>query len=236
MAYQWLKITGVPADYPDGGAHIAEFDGSLLDWIEPIKERRGSSTDRLVIDTADTIFDERRYDCGAATGTARGMYLRLYITGVMSGGGEALRAFTDCENVRVGGGVHGAHISLKFGTTGSASGLACALRATLHIPSGQALPAGGDYCAVQAEIYADGAGSDPAGATHLSFFRVCLDGVTAGMDDCEDDVFLFDFAGGSINDAHLVAEAVTETEYSHNIRIRLQDGTTVYLMCASARA
>lgn len=234
MPYQWLKLTGVPADHPTGGRHIATFDGTLFDYVAHVKERRGQSTARIIIDTADTIFDERRYDCGAATGTARGMYLRLYITGVMSGGGEALRAFTDCENVRVGGGVHGAHISLKFGASGSASGLAVANRCTLHLPT-TALAAGGNYAAIQAEIWSDGTSSDAGAVQALSFFRVVNDGHANGIADVDDDVFLFDIIGGAQDDAHLVAAAADETEYAYNIRIRAL-GTTMYLMCASARA
>jgi len=237
MPYEFMKVKGLPADHPGGGKHMVEFvDGNLLDYIYPLKERRGTSIARMIIDTANTIFDERRYDCGATSGGSRGQYLRLYITGA-GGSGEALRVFTDVENVVGGaGGIHGAHISLKFGASGSsASGLAVANRCTLHLPT-TALPGGGTYAVIMSEIWADGSASDAGavGPGGLSYFLVNSGGDTTGMETVDDDAFLFDIQGHTIGSGQLVEAAASEAEYAHNIKIRV-GGTEMYLMVASAR-
>lgn len=234
MPYQWLKMKGVPDDFESGGAHIAEFNGDILDYIANVKERRGTSTDKLTIDDADTKFIEYRFDCGATSGDNRGIYLRLYMTGA-GGGGEALRAYTDVVGVAQGT-CHGAHLSLGFGestTGGSITGLGAAVRATLGLPN-VAMGAGGTYCAIMCEIYSFGAASDPGAVTELSFFRVVNGGNSTGGEDVDDDAHLFSLQGFTIGTGNLVEAAVSEAEYAHNIRI-LVGTTEMYLMCASAR-
>lgn len=231
MPYRFLAMKGVPSDYPDGGAPVQEFDGSLLDTIANIKERRGTSSDRLTIDTAGTIFDERRYDCGATSGDARGMYLRLYLTGA-AGGGEALRAFTTVENVAANT-AHGAHLSLNFGTTGSLTGLGVAARCTLHLANQAYTGKGGTMAAVQAEIYSDGSTTDPVGITELSFIRVCNDGNASGIADVDDDAYLMAIVGGAIASGNLVQTETDETKFSHKIKIKAQ-GTLMYLMACDS--
>lgn len=234
MPYEWMAQKGVPGDYPDGGAPIAEFDGSLIDYVANVKERRGSSTDKLTIDDADTNFMEYRFDCGATSGDNRGMYLRLYMTGA-GGGGEALRAYTDVVGVAQGT-CHGAHISLGFGestTGGSITGLGAALRATLGLPN-VAMGAGGTYCALMVEIYSFGAAADPGAVTELSFMRIVNGGDATGGEDVDDDAYLFSLQGFTIGDGNLVEVAADETGYAWNIKILV--GTQVmYLMCADDR-
>lgn len=136
----------------------------------------GTSSDRESTSTADTNFMEFRFENSAATGDNRGMYLRLYLTGAGAGGGESLRAFTTVEDVAKGT-VHGAHISVNFGSSGSVTGQAVAMRGTLHIPN--TAVSTGTQAAVQAEIYADGSSSDISGINH-ALFRGVVGGDATG--------------------------------------------------------
>lgn len=190
--------------------------------------KAGTSGARVTEDTANMKFMSAYFDNGATSGDNRGFYLRLYLTGA-GGGGEALRVFTDVENV-AGGTAHGAHISLKFGTTGSITGQGIAGRNTLHIPS--AAMSGGTYAALQAEIYSDGASSDAAGVTELSFIRVVNDGNATGVTNMDDDAFLITYTGGSIASGNVV-QGCNDTATTHGIRCKMS-GTTMYLLAATS--
>ena len=214
---------GVPAplDFANINVNSSHTDGGVV--------KMGDSSDRIVEDTANMKFLAFYFDNGATSGDNRGMYLRLYLTGA-GGGGEAMRIFTDVENV-AGGTAHGAHISIKFGTTGSITGLGVASRNTIHIPS--AAMSGGTYAATQAEIYSDGASSDISGVTEYSFIRVVNDGNATGIANVDDNAFLLAITGGSIASGNLVQAETDETKFSHKIRIKAH-GTTLYLMaCAT---
>lgn len=190
----------------------------------------GSSSDKVIDDTADVKFISLYSDCGATSGDSRGMYLRHYITGA-GGGGEAARIFTTVDDVS-GATAHGAHISLNFDTTGKITGLGVAARATLHIPN-QAMSGGGHYAAVQAEIYSDGANSDPAGMITLAAFRVVNDGNAGGIADVDDDAVLFEFAGWTPGSGNLISAAGAEptwTDKTRQIRCKLPDGSLTYLV------
>lgn len=149
--------------------------------------------------TADTKFVTMYFKNTATSGDNRGMYLRLYLAGA-GGGGEALRCFTTVYDV-IAGTAHGAHISLNFNTTGKLTGLGVAMRATLHIPN-QAMSGGGNYAAIQAEIYSDGSSSDPAGMTEFSMFRVVNDG--SAKDDVDDDCKFLAFNGWTAGSGHMI--------------------------------
>ena len=233
MPYQWMKMKGVPADFPDGGAPIAEFDGSLIDYIANVKERRGSSTDKLTIDTANTNFLEYRFDCGATSGDNRGMYLRLYMTGA-GGGGEAARIYTDVVGVAQGT-CHGAHISLGFGestTGGSITGLGVAMRATLGLPN-VAMGAGGTYAAIQPEIYGFGAAADPAAVTELSFIRCVAGGGATERGAIDDKAYLLVLDGVAEGSGNMVVASNTEANYVSAARCKI-NGVEKWLMFASA--
>lgn len=146
----------------------------------------GTSTTPLEVATAGKMMSF--YLKNSATTTAEGFYLRHYQSGAGSSG-EALRAFQTVYNVAAGN-AYGIHASLSFGTSGTVTGLGCAGRFTLQIPNSAAQA--GTMCAVMAEIWSDGATSDPAGATTLSFFRAVVSGDTTGDDDVITDAVLFD--------------------------------------------
>jgi len=152
--------------------------------------KAGTSAARIVQDVANMKFMSFYLDNGATSGDNRGMYLRQYLTGA-GGGGEAVRIFSTVEDVACGT-VHGAHISLNFGATGTVTGLGVAMRATLHIAN-QGTQAG-TMAAIQAELWSDGAASDPSGSL-LSFLRIVNGGDATGVVDVDDDAALFDLVG-----------------------------------------
>lgn len=159
----------------------------------------------------------------------RGMYLRLYINGVSTGGGEALRAFTTVEKAI--GTAHGAHISLNFDdTNGVVSGQGIAGRNTLHIPD-NASWAPGTIAALQAEIYSDGAASDTDGATEVSFLRCINGGHSNGIADVDDDAFFLTISGGSTASGNMFA-AKSSAAVSHVLRCKIH-GTVYYLMVSN---
>ena len=190
----------------------------------------GNSSNRVLTTVANTKFLSFYLENSATSGDNRAMYLRLYLSGA-GGGGEALRVFTTVNNVAAST-AHGAHISLNFGTSGTVTGQGIAMRATLHLPT-TALASNVSMAAVQAEIYSDGATSDPGGSTLLSYFRVVNGGNTTGGADVDDDAVLFDIQGHTIGNGNMIEEAVTEANYSHCIKIRI-GSTLYYMMLANA--
>ena len=200
----------------------ANTDGGLV--------KAGTSSSRIVRDTANYKFLSFYFDNGATSGDSRGMYLRQYVTGI-GGGGDASRIFSTVENV-IANTVRGAHISLDFAATGTVTGLGVALECTLHIPN-QGTQSG-TLAAIKLAINSDGSTSDPSGAV-LSYIRVDNQGDATGGIDVDDDAYLFDIQGHTIGDGNLVEVAADETGYAHNIKIRV-GSTIMYLMCADDRA
>lgn len=159
-----------------------------------------------------------------STGTSddsRGLYWRHYLAGV-AGSGEALRAYTTISDVAAVN-AHGAHISLDFADTGSASGEGYALKSTLHVPNGAM--AGGNYSPLEAEIWCDGSSSDPSGVTQLHFLRIAATGNTTGVARVEDKAALFYLDG--------FTSASGNVWYDSTLRINC-NGTTKYLVLSSA--
>lgn len=197
-------------------------DGGLI--------KAGTSSSRVVEDTANMKFMAFYLDNGATSGDNRAMYLRLYLTGA-GGGGEAARIFTDVENV-AGGTAHGAHISIKFGTTGSITGLGAATRTTMHIPS--AAMSGGTYAVLMAEMWADGASSAIAGVTEASLIRLNLGGNATGVAEFDDNAFMLALVGGSVASGNIMA-AKTSSAVSHGLRMKGPDGNTYYIMVSDTQ-
>lgn len=162
--------------------------------------KAGTSSSKIVCDTANTKFLQFYLDSGATSGDNRGLYLRTYYTGA-AGGGDCARIYADVSVAAAN--VYGAHISVGFGEaatpTGSVSGLAVGMRATLGVAN-----SGGTYAALMAEIYSFGASADPAACTEISFIRVVNDG--NAKDDVDDDAFLFSLQGFTAGDAKVYSE------------------------------
>ena len=182
----------------------------------------GTSSSKVVCDTANTKFMEFRFDCGATSGDNRGMYLRLYTTGA-GGGGEALRAFHTVEDVAAAT-VHGAHLSLSFGSTGSCTGQGIATRSTLHLPNEALTASNVTYSALQAEIYCDGASSDPAG-NYISYLRFVNGGNATGGADVDDDAALFEFDGFSSASGNMIGangSSACQINFTNWVPIRIR--------------
>ena len=190
----------------------------------------GTSASPATTATADSHFLSYYTQNTATSGDNRGMYLRQYIAGA-GGGGEAARIFSTVSDVAAST-VHGAHISLDFGTSGTVTGQGIAMRSTLHIPA-TALSSNVTMAAVMAEIYSDAATSDPGGSTKLSYFYANNGGDATGGADVDDDVVLFDIQGHTIATGNMVAASATETNYSHSVKVRV-GATLYYMMLASA--
>ena len=193
----------------------------------------GTSTSPAVCDTASTNFKEFRFDCGATSGDARGEYLRLYITGA-GGGGEALRAFTTVNDVAAAT-VHGAHISLNFGTSGTVTGQGIAGRNTLHLPT-TALTSNVTLAALQAEIWSDGSTSDPGGSTLLSFFRAVNGGHANGKADVDDDAMLLEMNGFTLGSGNLVSANTagkSTLDFTNWVLLKIRIGSTIHYIPAA---
>jgi hypothetical protein len=164
------------------------------------------------------------------SGTIRGQYLRLYLTG--GAGGEALRAFTTVSNNAPADTVNGAHISLDFGATvGNITGLGTAVRATLHIPNRSLT---GTYTAVMAEIWGDGASSAIGG--QASFIRMVAGG-TAAPASMDTSGFLFDIQGLAVTTGKLIYIHTGSAPANSDGSIRIKIGaTTYYIMVYTQQA
>jgi len=175
-------------------------------------------------------FLEFRLDGSAASGTYRGIYMRLDVTG--GAGGEAVRAYLHCEDDTPDDTVNGAHITLAFGTTvGNITGLGTACRNTMMIPNRSI---GGTTGAVQAEAYAEGASSANGGL--MSLLRCVIDGNATGKAALEDNVNLMEISTGTNASGNMVSAAGNEptwTSATHKIRI-VANGVTMYLVAVLA--
>ena len=190
----------------------------------------GTSASPATTSTADQNFKAYYLESAATSGTARGEYLRLYLSGA-GGDGEALRAFTTVNNVAAAN-AHGAHISLNFGTSGTVTGQGIAMRATLHLPT-TALASNVTEAAVQAEIWSDGSTSDPGGSTLLSFFRAVNGGNASGVSDVDDDAVLFELNGFTSGAAKLFSTGTTVVpNMVASLKIRV--GATLYYIPLTA--
>ncbi|MBK7181398.1 MAG: hypothetical protein IPH82_30180 [Chloroflexi bacterium] len=207
-----------------------QLDGATGGATAALVFGAGTSASPATTATADKNFLDFRTQSTATSGDARGIYNRLYLAGA-GVSGESLRSFTTVNNVAAAT-AHGAHISLSFGATGTITGQGIATRSTLHLKD-EALASNVTMAALQAEIYSDGANSDPGGSTKLSYLRCVNDGHANGIADVDDDASLIEIIGHTIGAGNMVVAEVDETKFSHKIRINI-GGTTYYLMaCAT---
>lgn len=165
-----------------------------------------------------------------ATADTRAIYARLY-SKIAASSGDAIRGFYTVEDVAADT-ARGAHLSLSFGTSGYITGLGTAATATLQLPNA-VMHANGTYAAVNAELYSDGATTDPASVTELSIFRGVLNGNATGIGKVDDKAFALVLDGGAIAAGNIVEASTTEANYAYSIRCKIM-GTTMYLMAASA--
>ena len=182
--------------------------------------------------TADKNAVNFHFTTAAASGTSRGIYNRLYLTG--GAGGESLRTYTTVSSNTPADTVNGAHLSLDFGAAaGNITGLGTASRSTLHIPAGRAI--NGTIAAVQAEIYGDGASAAIGGVA--SFLRCVVDGHADIKTSVDTNGFLAEVAGVSAGANNLwrtgLTAATINAATTCALRIKVA-GTTYYIPVATA--
>jgi hypothetical protein len=191
----------------------------------------GSSAAKETTSQPNKNFFEFRLENTATSGDNRGIYNRLYLAGA-GGGGEVMRNFTTVDGVAAGT-AHGTHDSLNFANGGSVTGQGIAGRHTLHIPDVAAWP-GGTLSPLQAEIWSDGADSDPAAVTALSLIRAINGGHADGIADVDNKAFYATLEGGAIGAGNIMA-ARTASAVSHGLRFLGPDGNTYYIMLSDTQ-
>ena len=178
----------------------------------------GSSTDPISVTSAGNI-DAAFATTSAATGDTRLSYNKLTFTS--TGSGETLRAFSVVTGVAAAtaGTINGAHISCEIDGTGTISGAANAIRATL---GGSQVSPGGTLAVLQLDTNYSVNASLPATA---SFIRVTDSGANTG----EIPLFInIDTAPA----ATIAPTATSVTTVSKAIKVMI--GGTVYYVPAYA--
>jgi hypothetical protein len=191
---------------------------ALTTFTGPVKSLNGfidgTPTDPITVTTAQNI-NSSYATTSATTGDTRLSYQRLTFTS--TGSGETARAFSVVTGAgaAAGGTINGAHISTSVNTTGTISGAANAIRATL---GGSATTPGGTLAVLQLDTdFASGV-TLPGSA---SFIRVTDSGAGTGK-----VTNLF-----NLPSALVVAESAAAV--SHTIKIMV-GSTPYYLMVSNA--
>lgn len=184
--------------------------------------RAGTSSTTISSAVADTNFMQGYFTNSAATGTARGFYLRLYLSG--GAGGEALRAYTTVSNAAPVDTVNGAHISISFGASaGNVTGQSAAVRATYHIANRTMT---GTNACINADLWCDGASS---AGSNISFLRCVLGGDSTGVAAMLTTCFWVNFDSSVCSDsAGMVDTNLTASTQTAAIRIKVA-GNTRYI-------
>lgn len=169
--------------------------------------------------SADKNFLGYWVQSSAASGDARGVYLRLYLTG--AGGGEAGRFFATAAaaNVATGGTINGVHTSLSIAASSSVSGAGNALRATLSAAA-ESRTLSGTLAAIQADSDIATGNTLP---TNNSFIRFTDTGAVRLSN-------LFQVqapSNGTLFATH------TDQAMTHSLRIIGPTGTAYYVMCTT---
>jgi hypothetical protein len=178
----------------------------------------GSSTDPISVTSAGNI-DAAFATTSAASGDTRLVYDKLTFTS--TGSGETLRAFSVVTGAgaAAAGTINGAHISCEIDGTGTISGAANAIRATLG--GSQASP-GGTLAVIQLDTNYSVNASLPATA---SFIRVTDSGANTG-----EVPLLMNIATGPAATCAPTATSVTTVAKA----IKVMIGGTVYYVPAYA--
>jgi len=185
--------------------------------------QKGLSSAMWESDKDEHSFLSFRADASSGTGDHRLIYSALTLSGA-GGSGESLRGRT-IATAALGGGVHGGHLGLEFGTGGSVTGLGVGGRLTLMGPDRDlfATVAGG-----MSELYAEGSSTNYAAATEHSIHRFVNDGDATGKATA---VNVFSFAGLSAN--QLVDHSAWVASLAKVLRC-VVDGVTYYIGLSTA--
>jgi hypothetical protein len=181
----------------------------------------GTAASPIVETTAGNV-SEFYATTSAATGDTRLSYNRLEFTS--TGSGETIRALTRVTgaNAATGGTINGAHISTSINTTGTISGAANAIRATL---GGSAASPGGTLAVLQLDTDYSVNASLP---TTAAFIRVSDSGANTG-----EIPKLLNIETGPA--ATLFTAATSSSTLAGGIKVRIA-GADYFLVVASAVA
>jgi len=181
----------------------------------------GTASSPVVETTAGNI-SESYATTSATTGDTRLSYGRLEFTS--TGSGETIRALTRVTgaNAATGGTINGAHISTSINTTGTISGAANAIRATL---GGSAASPGGTLAVLQLDTDYSVNASLP---TTAAFIRVSDSGANTG-----EIPKLLNIETGPA--ATLFTAATSSSTLAGGIKVRIA-GSDYFLVVASAVA
>lgn len=169
--------------------------------------------------TADKNFLGYWVKSTAATGDARGLYMRMYFGA--AGSGEAVRAYAtaDAANVATGGTVNGIHASLSMNASASISGQGFAGRFTFDAAA-DTRTLNGNCAPVLIESNIATGNTVPATMAHI---RVANTGAVAIKK-------LFRLP--TVASAGLLAAHTTDA-LTHSIRCVDDAGTVFYIMCTT---
>ena len=181
----------------------------------------GTAANPIVETTAGNV-SEFYATTSATTGDTRLSYNRLEFTS--TGSGETIRALTRVTgaNAATGGTINGAHISTSINTTGTISGAANAIRATL---GGSAASPGGTLAVLQLDTDYSVNASLP---TTAAFIRVSDSGANTG-----EIPKLLNIETGPA--ATLFTAATSSSTLAGGIKVRIA-GADYFLVVASAVA
>jgi len=206
------------------------WDGSVTATPDAKVLNIGTTANRLDFTTSGNVVNLRA-SFNHSSGDARAMYSRLYLEG--SVGGDCHRIFTSVNsNVDT---ARGAHISLNFEATAGGSecsGVGTPLNCTLHIPNIASWAPTGSLYGALIEIYSDGANSDPAGLTNLSFLTISNSGNSTGKADVDTDAFAINFAGftAAANVTKVLSSVSLAELPTGTVGIRCRVGSTTYYL------
>lgn len=169
------------------------------------------------------------FQAAAASGSARGMYMRLNFATAGSQAGEAVRAYTTVSAALTGGNTTaGIHASLALTAAGSQAGLGVGLRATLDAAAATRTLTG-TYAALQVDSNF-GAGNTVDGQK-VSFIRVADVGAVQMP-------YLFDFSSLTAADSAAAIQAdsgAVSTIYGY-ARVLCPGGAVGYIAIYAAHA
>ena len=184
----------------------------------------GTDSNPALSAAVDNSFLDFRLKFTGASGTSRGIYLKLTCSG--GAGGEALRAKMVNSSDTPADTVNGSHTALEFGATaGNVTGQASAGRFTLSTP-GRAL--GGTCAVIQADLNVPTSGT----LANTSFMRFTAMG--AGVAAVDTSAFFFTLDGVTANSGKLFRVAAPTT-LAASLRVKI-GSTTYFLPLYSAAA
>ena len=191
----------------------------------------GTSGTPATTDVTNANFVELRCETTATSGDDRLMYMRYYMNGINTTGGECLKAGTVLEK-KIGT-ARGGQASIEVSDLGYVSGFACGWDALLEVAN-SAVPANGTYCAGQSQIYVTGASSDLSAAANHSIHRFSVLGGDATAEAKVLNAFSFGVAN-CVGNGKMIEEGTNLGNIKQSIRV-LINGVVGYLLVYDAAA